>query len=90
MSIQLTPEQEQRIRSIIDRGAYDSVEEVVDAALGAVEQQAFPGFDGSEKEIEALITEGLESGELTESEFWSSLRKQTAEMMEEYKRSRRS
>jgi Arc/MetJ-type ribon-helix-helix transcriptional regulator len=35
--IQLTPEQERRVQDVISRGAYESVEEVVDAALAAVE-----------------------------------------------------
>ena len=37
MTINLTPEQERRIQDVIRRGAYGSVEEVVEAALTAVE-----------------------------------------------------
>ncbi len=33
MTIHLTPEQERRIRAVLSRGAYQSVEEVVEAAL---------------------------------------------------------
>jgi len=47
MTIHLTPEQERRIRAIIDRGPYKSVEEVVEAALTAVEQRTVPGFAGT-------------------------------------------
>ena len=47
MTIHLTPEQERRIRAVLDRGAYKSVEEVVDAALTAVEQRTVPGFAGT-------------------------------------------
>jgi Arc/MetJ-type ribon-helix-helix transcriptional regulator len=36
MTIHLTPEQEQRVQAVISRGAYESVEQVVDAALVAV------------------------------------------------------
>jgi Arc/MetJ-type ribon-helix-helix transcriptional regulator len=44
ITIHLTPEQERRVQDVIRRGAYDSVEEVVDAALAAVEQRTVPGF----------------------------------------------
>jgi Arc/MetJ-type ribon-helix-helix transcriptional regulator len=37
MTIHLTPEQERRVQAVITRGAYESVEQVVDAALAAVE-----------------------------------------------------
>ena len=90
MDIHLTPEQERRIRSVIDRGAYDSVEQVVDAALTAIEERTVPGFDGTPEELDALLAEGFASGEMSETEFWTSLKKQTSEMMEEYKRGRRS
>jgi Arc/MetJ-type ribon-helix-helix transcriptional regulator len=43
MTIHLTPEQEHRLRAVLDRGAYKSVEEVVEAALTAVEQRTVPG-----------------------------------------------
>ena len=47
MAIHLTPEQERRVHAVMDRGAYESVGEVVDAALAAVEQRAVPGFAGT-------------------------------------------
>jgi len=50
MTIHLTPEQERRIRAVLDRGAYKSVEEVVEAALTAVEQRTVPGFAGRPEE----------------------------------------
>ena len=34
MAIHLTPEQERRLRAVLDGGAYKSVEEVVETALG--------------------------------------------------------
>jgi len=77
MTIHLTPEQERRVRDVITRGAYVSVEEVVEAALAAVEQRTAPGFDGTPEEIEALLDEGLASKELTEDEFWDSVKART-------------
>ena len=71
MTIHLTPEQERRVRAVISRGAYESVEEVVDAALAAVEQRTVPGFAGTQEELDALLGEGLASKELMEDEFWS-------------------
>ena len=71
MTIHLTPEQERRIRAVLRRGAYESVEEVVEAALTAVEQRIVPGFAGTVEELDTLLAEGLASKQLTEDEFWS-------------------
>lgn len=73
MTINLTPEQEQRIEAMIHSGAYQSIEDVVEAALAAVEQRAVPGFEGSEAELDALLIAGLDSPELGEEEFWNSI-----------------
>ncbi len=89
MAIQLTPEQERRIQAVIDRGAYKSVEEVVEAALAAVEQRAVPGFAGTPDELDALLAEGLASKELTEAEFWDSVGKQTEAVLTENRTARR-
>jgi Arc/MetJ-type ribon-helix-helix transcriptional regulator len=43
MTINLTPEQERRLQAVMSRGAYESLAEVVDAALAAVEQRTL-GF----------------------------------------------
>jgi len=76
MSIQLTPEQESRVETVMRRGGYHSVEEVVEAALLAVEQHAVPGFAGTPEELDALLAEGLASKELMEREFWDSVNRQ--------------
>jgi Arc/MetJ-type ribon-helix-helix transcriptional regulator len=81
MAIHFTPEQEQRIQAVIGRGAYESVDEVVEAALVAVEQRTMPGFDGTGDELESLLVEGLASKELTEDEFWESVNKRTDAML---------
>jgi Arc/MetJ-type ribon-helix-helix transcriptional regulator len=90
MTIHLTPEQERRVQAVIGRGAYDSVEEVVDAALAAVEQRTVPGFVGTQEELNALLAEGLASKELTESEFWGSVDAQTEALLAEHKTGLRS
>ena len=36
MTIHLTPEQERRIRAVLDRGAYKSVEELVEHAKNSI------------------------------------------------------
>lgn len=90
MTIHLTPEQEQRVRAVIRRGDYDSVAEVVEAALMAVEQRTIPGFRGTPEELEALLAEGLASRELSEDEFWSSVNRRTDAMLSEHKANRRS
>ena len=79
MSLQLTPEQEQRIKTVVDAGAYRSAEEALDAAVAAVEFAAAPGFEGSQEELEALLLEGLSSGQPVEANehFWDRLKGET-------------
>ena len=90
MTIHLTPEQERRIRAVLDRGAYKSLEEVVEAALTAVEQRTVPGFAGTPEELDSLLAEGLASKQLTEEEFWSSANKRTDALLATHKTGRRS
>ncbi len=63
MTIHLTPEQERRVQAVISRGAYESVDEVVEAALAAVEQRTVPGFAGTQEELDTLLAEGLAAKE---------------------------
>ena len=67
--------------TVLSRGAYESVEEVVEAALTAVEQLTVPGFAGTQQELDTLLAEGLASKQLAEDEFWSSVGKQTDAML---------
>jgi len=59
MTIRLTPEQERRIRAVLSRGAYESVDQVVEAALTAVEQRTVPGFAGTPKNSTRCWLKGL-------------------------------
>jgi hypothetical protein len=70
MPIQLTPEQEQRIRTVVSVGAYLS---------------AAPDFEGTQEELEDLLLEGLNSGEPVEADenFWNRLRAETDTMATE-------
>ena len=90
MTINLTPEQERRIQAVLSRGAYESVEEVVEAALTTVEQLTVPGFAGTQQELDTLLAEGLASKQPAEDEFWSSVGKQTDAMLAEHKTGPRS
>jgi Arc/MetJ-type ribon-helix-helix transcriptional regulator len=90
MSIRLTPEQERRIRALLRRGPYESVDQVVEAALTTVEQRTVPGFAGTPEELDTLLAEGLASKQLTEDEFWSSVSKQTDALLAEHKTGPRS
>ena len=85
MSIQLTPDQERRVQSFVDSGLYTSTQDVVDAALAAVEQ-AIRGFEGSREELEELLLEGLDAGEPVEADesFWNRLRAETDGMVAEH------
>ncbi len=90
MTIHLTPEQERRVQAVIRRGSYESVEQVVEAALAAVEQRTVPGFAGTPEELDTLLAEGLASKELTEDQFWGSVNAQTGTMLAEHKTGSRS
>src|SRR5215472_2661024 len=90
MTIHLTPEQERRIRAVLSRGAYESVDQVVEAALTAVEQRTVPRFAGTHEEVDNLLAEGLASKRLTEDGFWSSVGKQTDTLLAEHKTGPRS
>ncbi len=85
MTIHLTAEQERRVHAVMGRGAYESVEEVVEAALAAVEQRTVPGFSGTEEELDALLAEGLASKELAADEFWGSVNAPTNALLGEHK-----
>ncbi len=89
MTIHLTPEQERRIQDVIRRAGYGSLEEVVEAALTAVEQRMVRGFAGPQEELDALLAEGLASDRLEEPEFWDAVSQQTDSMLAEHKASRR-
>jgi Arc/MetJ-type ribon-helix-helix transcriptional regulator len=89
MTIHLTPEQERRFQAVIRRGGYGSLEEVVEAALTAVEQRTVPGFAGTQEELDALLAEGLASEQLGEDKFWRSVNRQTDAMLAEHKPGRR-
>ena len=85
MTIDLTPEQERRVQAVISRGADESVEQVVDAGLAAVEQHTVPGLAGTQEDLDALLAEGLASKELPEDEFWRSVNTPTEAMLADHK-----
>jgi Arc/MetJ-type ribon-helix-helix transcriptional regulator len=82
MAMQLTPEQEQRIRAVVNTGAYLSPQEALDAAVAAVETVAAPGFEGTQEELEELLAAGLTSGEPVEADeaFWDRVTAETGRM----------
>ena len=85
MPMQLTAEQEQRIRAVVNSGAYTSAEEALDAALAAVETAATLEFEGTREELEGLLMEGLASKELSEEEFWDSVDCEASAMLAAHK-----
>ena len=90
MTINLTPQQERRLQDVLKLGAYESVEEVVEAALAAVEQRTVPGFEGTAEELDSLLAEGLASRELSEDEFWGFVNRRTDAMLGDHKSGPRS
>jgi Arc/MetJ-type ribon-helix-helix transcriptional regulator len=86
MSLQLTPDQEQRIRAVVNAGAYRSAEEALDAAVAAVEISAAPDFEGGQEEVKELLLEGLDSGEPEKADesFWNRLKAETDRIAAEH------
>jgi Arc/MetJ-type ribon-helix-helix transcriptional regulator len=86
MAMQLTSEQEQRIQAIVNAGAYASVEEALDAAVSAIETAATIDFEGTQEELDALLMEGLNSGQPIEADevFWERLTEETDRMISEH------
>ncbi len=84
-TIRLTQEQERRVLAVMNRGAYESIGQFVDAALAALEQRTLPAFAGTPEELNALLAEGLASKELTEDQFWNSVDRQTDSLLAGYK-----
>ena len=84
MTIHLSPEQERRVHAVLSRGSYQSVEEVVEAALAAIEQRTVSGFAGTQEELDALLAKGMASQELMEDQFWDSVNAQTDGMLAEH------
>ena len=89
MTIDLTPDQEERLQAVMRRGSYESVADVVEAALVAVEQRTLPGFSGSQEQLDALLLEGMASRELSETEFWNGIRRETGSLLANQKTSPR-
>lgn len=91
MAIHLTPEQEQRIQAVVRTGAYPSAEEALDAAVAAVESAAASGFEGTQEELQELLTEGLASGEPFEADeaFWDRVKAKTDLMLTQHQRAKR-
>jgi Arc/MetJ-type ribon-helix-helix transcriptional regulator len=89
MAIRLTPEQERRIQAVMQRGAYESVDDVLEAAVAAVEQRTVPGFAGTSQELDHLLAEGLASSLMAADEFWESVNRRTDALLAEHKTERR-
>ncbi len=90
MAIQLTPEQEQRIKTVVENGAYHSTEEALEAAVAAVEVAASHHFEGTPEELDGLLLQGVTGKKLSEEEFWDSVDRETDALMASYKRGSRA
>ena len=80
MAFQLSPEQEARIRAIVERGGCSSPEEAIDMALDALDAHGVPGFEGTEEELVALLNEGLNSEILSEEDAWAVVDKKLGDL----------
>ena len=87
MAIQLTAEQERRLQTVVDSGAYPSTEEALDATVSAIEEASVHGFDGTQEELDALLLEGLNSGEpiLADNDFWRRFAASTDQMLADHR-----
>jgi hypothetical protein len=87
VSLQLTSEQERRILTVVNAGAYSSAEEALDAAVAAVEFAAAPGFEGTHEELEVLLPDGVDSVDPSTADevFWNRLRAETDKIATEHR-----
>jgi Arc/MetJ-type ribon-helix-helix transcriptional regulator len=85
MAIQLSPEQESRIQALVEKGFRDSPEKVLDHLLRCAELEEI-GFEGTPGEFDALMLEGLDSGEGEEinDDFWNRVEAETDRMAAEH------
>lgn len=82
MAIQLAPELERRIESLMADRGYETPELVVEAALQALEEsQDEPAGD----ELEALLEEGLNSKAIVADDaYWASLNERLDKVRDEH------
>ena len=57
-----------RIQAVVNAGAYRFTPEALNAAATAVEIATGSGFEGGQEELEALLLEGLDSGDPIEAD----------------------
>lgn len=90
MPIQLTSEQEQRIRAVVESGSYANAEEAVEAAVSALEAVAADSSAGGPEQLEESILEGLRSPSLTEEDFWLAVESETDAVRVSHRRTPRN
>ena len=73
MTIELSPESEVLVQSKVQSGLYQNAAAVVERALELLREQ-----EQAEEQIEALLQEGIDSGESTEmtTEDWDGIREE--------------
>jgi antitoxin ParD1/3/4 len=73
MTIELSPESEVLVQGKVQSGLYQSAAEVVERALELLREQ-----EQVEERMEALLQEGIDSGESTEmtTEEWDEIREE--------------
>ena len=73
MTLELTPELEGLVRAKVESGLYDSAAAVVKRALELLREE-----EQAEERLEALLQEGIDSGESTEMtpEEWDEIREE--------------
>jgi antitoxin ParD1/3/4 len=73
MTIELSPESVVLVQGKIQSGLYQNAAEVVERALELLREQ-----EQAEEQIEALLQEGIDSGESTEmtTEDWDGIREE--------------
>jgi hypothetical protein len=52
----------------------------MEVALAKIEKRVVPSFEGTEEELESLLAEGMESGELGSSEAWDFIDRKIEEL----------
>jgi antitoxin ParD1/3/4 len=86
MAIHLSRDRQKFIRSLVEDGRFRSESEVVDAALRLFEQQVRDQVV-EKRRVEALLIEGLDSGESTPltPEDWDAIEREGSRLITERK-----
>jgi putative addiction module CopG family antidote len=76
MPISLTPETEQRVKELMQKGGYSSPDEVVIAALETLEGAVGADIEDLDEETQSAIAEGIAQADAGQTRPWAEVREE--------------